>query len=93
MKLSYDWDPGIVRIQESGNGDDTEFLIELVQNQPYAAAMRQVQQYFEANHVHTDVLFYLYPGHKYRVIVRQDYYNDFLLELLKHRLLRVLRWN
>ncbi|TMV46813.1 hypothetical protein FE783_24545 [Paenibacillus mesophilus] len=93
MKLSYDWDAGIVRIQESGNGDDTEFQIELVQDQPYAAAMRRVQQFFEDNQVHTDVLFYLYPGHKYRVIVRKDYYNDFLLELLKHRLLRSLEWN
>ncbi|MDF2715784.1 MAG: hypothetical protein K0R28_2709 [Paenibacillus sp.] len=92
MRLVYKWDPNVAEIQESGNGDDTEFRIKLLREQPYEASMRLVQKYFEANEVHTDVLFYLYPEHQYRVIVRKDYYTDFLLELLKHRLLLSLEW-
>lgn len=92
MKLHYQWDPSGIEIRESGNGDDTEFQIKLHREQPYEASMRLVQKYFEANEIHTDVLFYLYPDHLYRVIVRKDYYSDFLLELLKHRLLISLEW-
>ncbi|MDF2719415.1 MAG: hypothetical protein K0R28_6340 [Paenibacillus sp.] len=92
MRLHYRWDPDAVRIEETGNGEDTEFQIRLLRGRAEEAAMRQVQSYFEANQVHTDVLFYLYPEHRYRVIVRKDFYNDFLLELLKHRLLLSLEW-
>ncbi|MDF2714016.1 MAG: hypothetical protein K0R28_941 [Paenibacillus sp.] len=92
MKLHYQWDPSVVEIQESRNGDDTEFQIKLLLEQPYEASMRQIQKYFEANETHTDVLFYVYPEHQYQVIVRKDFYADFLTELLKHRLLLSLEW-
>lgn len=92
MKLHYRWNPDVIRIEESVNGEDAEFQIRLLWERPEEAAMRLVQSYFEANQVHTDVLFYLYPEHRYRVIVRKDFYNDFLLELLKHRLLLSLEW-
>lgn len=42
--------------------------------------------------MYTVVLFYAYANHEYRVIVRRDYYVDFLLEMMKHRLLRSAEW-
>lgn len=92
MKLHYQWDPSGIQMQENGNGDDIEFQIKLLQEQPFEASMRLVQKHFEANEIYTDVLFYLYPQHVYRIIVRKDYFNDFLLELMKHRLLLSLEW-
>lgn len=92
MKLHYEWDSEVIRIEETANGDDTEFSIELMGQKPHDEALRLVQTYFESNKVHTDVLLYAYPDHRYRVIVRKDYYEEFLLELMKHRLLRALEW-
>ncbi|MEF3304691.1 hypothetical protein [Paenibacillus sp. GYB003] len=92
MNMHYEWDAETIRIEESANGEDTEFAIEIVRHDPFAESMKRVQAHFEANEVHTDVLFYAYPGHRYQVIVRKDYYVDFLLELMKHRLLRALEW-
>lgn len=92
MKLRYEWDPSALRIEESADGEDIEFQIDLLSERPYTEAMRQVQACFEANRVHTDVFFYAYPGHRYKVIVRKDFYEDFLLELMRRRLLRALAW-
>jgi hypothetical protein len=42
--------------------------------------------------VYTDVLFYAYPDQTYKVIVRRDYYVEFVLELMKHKLLQSVEW-
>lgn len=55
--------------------------------------IKQVKKLFEDNEVYTDVLFYAYGNHEYRVIVRRDYYTDFVLALMKHhRLLQSVEW-
>lgn len=92
MRLHYQWDTRAANFQENENGTDTEFRIQLLREHPHVETMRLVQKHFEANEIHTDVLFYVYPDHQYQVIVRKDYYNDFLLELMKHRLLLSLEW-
>lgn len=55
--------------------------------------MKKIREQFDDNRVHTDVLFYYYPNHEYRIIVRQDYYVDFVLALMKHRLLESVKWS
>jgi hypothetical protein len=89
MKLVYQWDSSAISIQEAQNGNDVEFTLEL-HDSSLVDAMRQVQKSFDANTVITDVLFYAY--HKYRVIVRNDYYHDFILELIKFRLISRVEW-
>ncbi|MBA4603611.1 hypothetical protein H2C83_15170 [Thermoactinomyces sp. AMNI-1] len=59
---------------------------------PYVNELRKVRNFFDENDVYTDVLFYVYTNHKYQVIVRQDYYNDFIIQLMKHRLLKSVEW-
>ncbi|MBP3962603.1 hypothetical protein [Paenibacillus lignilyticus] len=55
--------------------------------------IRQVWHFFDQNKDYTDVLFYAYPNHEYRVIVRQEHYVDFLTELFKAQLLLRLEWS
>lgn len=91
MKLDYRWDAALISIEEKVDGKDYEFRIRLLQA-PNVEAMRKVQHLFESNDVYTDVLFYAYPEHEYRVIVRQDFYADFILALMHHQLLRSVEW-
>jgi hypothetical protein len=91
--LTYRFDPEIVHIQEAGNGDDVEFLIRVLKEQTLVVdGLKQVREWFESNGVHTDVLFYAYPDQTYKVIVRRDYYVEFVLELMKRKLLQSVAW-
>ncbi|RAV20073.1 hypothetical protein [Paenibacillus contaminans] len=91
--LTYRFDPEIVHIQEDVNGDDVEFRIRVLKEQPLAVdGLKQARAWFESNEVHTDVLFYAYPDQTYKVIVRRDYYVEFVLELMKQKLLRSVEW-
>lgn len=91
MKLVYDWDPNIVDIKEEEVLNDIEFTIRVLA-QPYFETMRHIQKIFEANDVITDLFVYAYPNHEYRVVVRKDYYGDFILQLLKYHLLTKVEW-
>lgn len=90
--LKYRYNEDGIQIQETLDGEDTEFHIRIINEEPYVAGMKRVQERFEENHIHTDVLFYVYPNHEYRVIVRRDYYIDFVLEMMKHYLLQSVEW-
>ncbi|MDF2815078.1 MAG: hypothetical protein K0Q81_1278 [Paenibacillus sp.] len=90
--LAYRFNKDVIQIRETGNDSDVEFVISLLVDEPYTAAIKEVQHKFDENRIHTDVLFYAYENHQYRIIVRQDYYNDFILELLRHQLLESAEW-
>ena len=90
--LKYRYNQDVIQIQETLDGEDTEFLIHILNVKPYVAGMKLVQERFEENRIHTDVLFYAYPNHEYRVIVRRDFYIDFVLEMMKHYLLQSVEW-
>ncbi|MDF2723167.1 MAG: hypothetical protein K0Q59_2842 [Paenibacillus sp.] len=90
--ITYHFDENVIQISETANQNDIEFRIRIVQEQPYLEAIKQVQKDFDHNEVYTDVLFYWYPHHELQVIVRKDYYVDFVLELMKHRLLQKVEW-
>ncbi|KPC70332.1 hypothetical protein ADL26_17775 [Thermoactinomyces vulgaris] len=89
--LRYEYDKQKLNMQEKANGNDVEFDIRCLDG-ALVEAIKRVQELFEDNDVHTDVLFYAYPNHEYRVIVRQDYYVDFILALMKHRVLQRVEW-
>lgn len=90
--LAYSYNEQVIQIQQSSNDKDVEFLIEILQTEPYVEKLKKVRHFFEDNRVYTDVLFYALADHKYKVIVRSDYYVDFILELMKHRLLESVEW-
>ncbi|MBW5447313.1 hypothetical protein GE107_14750 [Cohnella sp. CFH 77786] len=90
--LKYEFDPRILDIRESENENDAEFLIRIPDGSPGLAEMRKVQHHFEDDNDYTDVLFYLYPNHEFKVILQREHYADFLAELMKRKLLRSLEW-
>lgn len=94
MPLIYHYDPEQVRIRETVNDEDVEFELTFLQDEPLFSKMREVQKRFEDNDVYTDVLFYLNQDQErqYRIIVCKDFYDDFLLALLKYRILNGLEW-
>ncbi|MDR7319274.1 hypothetical protein [Brevibacillus nitrificans] len=90
--LIYKPNQDVIRIQETTNGNDIEFHIHIFGEEPFVERMKLVREKFDENQALTDVLFYVYPNHEYRVIVRQDYYNDFVLELMRHQFLQSVEW-
>lgn len=90
--LTYQFNPDVIQIQEKANEKDVEFEIQVLNEEALVHELRQIRKWFETNDVHTDVLFYGYPDRKFKVIVRHDYYVEFVLELMKHRLLRSVEW-
>ncbi|UJF33854.1 hypothetical protein [Paenibacillus hexagrammi] len=90
--LTYTYDQQIIDIQEKVNEPDVEFHIQIVGDPQLGEKLKQIQYVFEHDSVLTDVLFYTYPNQKYQIIVRQDFYDDFILALMKHKLLQRVEW-
>ncbi|MCZ8521863.1 MULTISPECIES: hypothetical protein [Paenibacillus] len=92
MKLSYDWNPSVIEIKMvEAVMNDYEFSITILEPSLFDT-MKQIQKMFEGNHVLTDVFVYTYANHEYRVVVRKDYYGDFILQLFKYGLLTKVEW-
>ena len=79
-------------LRESANEGDYEFKVRIEADTPGLDAWKEVQHVFEDNDDFTDVLFYPYPNHEFRVIVKHEHYGDFLAELWKRRLITSLTW-
>ncbi|MBD0379494.1 hypothetical protein [Paenibacillus sedimenti] len=90
--LIYTYNDKEVEISETANGQDVEFRIRVIGEGSMDKRIKEVQQDFEHNSVLTDVLFYAYLNHEYQFIVRQDYYSEFILSLMKHRILISVTW-
>lgn len=91
MGLTYSYNKDVIHINEKPNEMDVEFDIRVISEEHWEG-MKELQRRFEENNVLTDVLFYPYENHHYRVIVRQDYFVDFVLGLMKYKLLDKVMW-
>jgi hypothetical protein len=91
MRLIYRYNEAVVQISETPNEADIEFKIHTLTDEHWAG-FKELQKSFEDNEIYTDVLFYAYEDHRCTAIVRQDYYVDFILGLLKHQLLESVEW-
>ncbi|GLX67263.1 hypothetical protein [Paenibacillus glycanilyticus] len=93
MKLVYHYDPRILTMEESANEEDIEFTLGLLDDhEDMVPRLKAVRRHFEDNEVYTDALFYSFPDHRYSAIVRRDYYTDFVLQLMKHRIVTRVEW-
>lgn len=90
--LAYTYDEQLIELSETANEADVEFRIRVIGKDSLDDQIKAVQSDFEQNEVLTDVFFYAYKNHSYQFIVRQDYYTDFILALMKHRILRSVEW-
>ncbi|WP_413302477.1 hypothetical protein AA0X95_23970 [Bacillus sp. 1P10SD] len=91
MKVEYKYDPQLLNIKENANGDDIEFTITLLDSQ-LKKGLKQVREYFEDNKVLTDIHYYIHPNNNYQIIVRSDFYNEFLIQLFRQELLQEIKW-
>ncbi|TXK85000.1 hypothetical protein [Paenibacillus sp. N3.4] len=91
--LTYTYNDKEIEISETANGNDVDFRIRVIGEGSLDTRIKEIQHDFNHNHVVTDVLFYAYMNHEYQFIVRQDFYADFILSLMKHRLLISVTWN
>ncbi|MEH7439610.1 hypothetical protein V7182_19260 [Neobacillus drentensis] len=91
MKVEYKYDAQLLDIKETTNGDDREFTITLLDNQ-LKKGLKLVREYFEENKILTDIHYYIHPNNRYQIIVRKDFYNEFLIQLFRQQLLQEIKW-
>jgi hypothetical protein len=91
MKVEYKYDAQLLEIKETTNGDDLEFTITLLDNQ-LKKGLKLVREYFEENKILTDIHYYIHPNNRYQIIVRKDFYNEFLIQLFRQGLLQEIKW-
>jgi predicted Zn-dependent protease len=91
--ITYRYDTNSLTIEEKQNEQDIEFIIKIKDADAVIPALRNVRAFFDSDKVYTDVIFYPHSNHEYQIIVRQDYYVDFLLALFKHRIIHAMEWN
>ncbi|MGC4378466.1 hypothetical protein WD019_16305 [Fictibacillus sp. Mic-4] len=89
--IAYEYDQNDLSIKEQMNGDDFEFFMK-AKTEEVVRKLHEIRDFFDKNDTYTDVLFYPYPDHEYQMIVRKDFYVDFLVSLFKHQLLTSLTW-
>jgi hypothetical protein len=90
--LKYEYDRNDLQIQETQNGDDIEFTIQVFNEQEVISKLKAVRDHFEDNDIYTDVLFYSYANQRYSAIVRPEFYTDFVLQLMKFRIFNRVEW-
>lgn len=92
LQLQYTFDNKAIQITEIASGQDVEFHIHILGDASLVQRVLDVQHDFDHNHVVTDVLFYAFHNHEYQFIVRKDFYETFILSLMKHRLITSVTW-
>ncbi|CAH2713658.1 hypothetical protein BACCIP111895_00794 [Neobacillus rhizosphaerae] len=91
MNVEYKYDENLLELKEFVNGDDIEFLITL-HDSKLKEKIVKVREFFEENRVLTDIHYYIHPNNRYQVIVRKDYYNEFIIQLFRQQLVKELIW-
>jgi len=91
MKLKYEFNKELLSITEKVNEEDIEFAI-VFKNEKFAEKFEKVHQYFDLNEVHTDALFFTNKDGSNQIIVKKDYYEDFILQLFKQQFLELVKW-
>ncbi len=91
MNVAYNYDGKLLELKETANGDDIEFSITLF-NSELKKNLINVREFFEENKVLTDIHYYIHPNNRYQVIVRKDFYNDFIIQLFRQQLVQEIKW-
>ena len=91
MKLIYTYDEKLFELQEKPNEEDVEFSLILFDKELKKGFVK-VREYFNQNNITTDIQIYTHPNDTYQIIVRKDFYYDFVLQLFKQQLLLEMKW-
>ncbi|BAU27128.1 hypothetical protein DFP93_104217 [Aneurinibacillus soli] len=90
--LRYYYDTEELDIEETENGQDREFHFHFKSAGQNMHDFQKVRAHFNRDRVITDVFFYPQADQRCRVIVRNDYYIDFVLVLFKYQILSHIEW-
>lgn len=90
--LVYKYNPETIQITETLHEKDIEFYIRFTDIDKYDGCIKRIKDFFEHNDIYTDVLFNVYENNEYQAFVRKDYYDDFVLALMKYHLIEKVEW-
>jgi hypothetical protein len=91
MRIKYQYNKEDLKISEAPNEDDIEFNIILFK-EDLKQDLIKIRDYFSSNNIVTDILVYKHPNNHYQIIVRKDFYQEFILQLFKQQLIKELSW-
>ncbi|SMQ66099.1 hypothetical protein SAMN05444673_1453 [Bacillus sp. OV166] len=91
MKVDYRYDEQILELKETANGDDFEFTLTFVDNN-WKKKVGKIREYFDENNILTDIHFYIHPNNRFQIIVRKDFYNEFLIQLFRQQIVKEIKW-
>lgn len=91
MELSYKYDETRITLSETKSDTDIEFHLTLLDSN-LKPQLEKVEKHFHENNIVTDVLVYVHKNHEYQIIVRTDFYEEFILQMFKQKLLLELKW-
>ncbi|QIZ06954.1 hypothetical protein HFZ78_09810 [Priestia megaterium] len=91
MKVNYRYDEQILDLKETANDDDFEFTLTFVDNN-WKKKVEKIREYFDENNILTDIHFYIHPNNRFQIIVRKDYYNEFLIQLFSQQIVKEIKW-
>jgi hypothetical protein len=91
MRMLYKYNETKIVLNQSQNGDDVEFNLTLLDKEMKKQLVK-VKEFFAENSITTDLLVYTHSDKRIQIIVRKDFYQDFILQLFKHHLLDEVKW-
>ncbi|MEH7306581.1 hypothetical protein [Neobacillus drentensis] len=91
MNIAYKFNDQILDLKEEVNGDDFEFTLTFFDNN-WKKEIEKIREYFNSNTILTDIHIYIHPNNKIQIIVRKDFYNEFLIQLFRQQLVQEIKW-
>lgn len=91
MDLQYGFKASQVEISEEDQADEKVIWVQLLDDR-LVKEMHQIRRLFEDDDEVADVIFYTFPNHKYKILVKEDFYNKVLIQLFAHQVLTKLKW-
>ncbi|NHC39981.1 hypothetical protein G6549_08365 [Bacillus sp. MM2020_1] len=91
MKVAYRYNEQLLGIKETANGEDYEFILTF-DNKNWKRKVEKIREYFDENNILTDIHFYFHPNNRFQIIVRKDFYNEFLIQLFRQQIVEEIKW-
>jgi hypothetical protein len=91
VKVEYKYNEQFLDLKETSNEDDFEFTLTF-DDIHWKKKIQKIREHFEANNIITDVLFYIHPNNRFQIIVRKDYYNEFIIQLFRQQIVQEIKW-
>lgn len=91
MRIQYKYNEKLIELKEVANGDDVEFFITILDEEA-KNQLKKIREYFAENNILTDVHLYTLANNRYHLIVRKDFYIEFVSQLFKQQLVEEMKW-